>query len=263
MTYPERLIRSFRQLSSIVLSRESVRSTLDLVCDLAVETIPVCDVASVSLVRTDGISTVGMSDDVATTLDSIQYDTGQGPCLDAIGKDSMWFQIDDMGDDTSWPEFSGRAAGRGFASLLAFTLKVDVDTLGALNLYARASHVYGEEDRDFGAIYAAHAAVALSNAQAWMEHPITSIGQGPDVSQEIVARAVGILMEREFRSSDEALSLLHERSEQLRVRLTTTAQEVVDRSDQERSELSLPEGFTQRVLGRARSEDPRGIPPPS
>lgn len=257
MRYPERLINSFHELSALVLSQESVGSTLDVVSDLAVKTIPACDVASVSLVRPKGISTVGSSDAVAQTLDAIQYDTGEGPCLDAIGKDAMWFQIDAMSTDSTWPAFSSRAAGEGFESLLAFTLRVDHDTLGALNLYASEAHAFSEEDRDFGAIYAAHVAVSLANAQTQAGRVRSgATSGGADISQEIVARAVGILMERDLRSADEALEILQERAEELNVRLGTTAQEVIDVSDRERAELELPAGFAERMMGRARSGKP-------
>jgi GAF domain-containing protein len=255
MKYPQRLLRSFQELSGLVLSQESVGSTLDVVSNLAVQTIPTCDVASVSLVRPDGISTVGSSHEVAQKIDAIQYATGEGPCLDAIGKSAMWFQIDDMTNDSTWPTFSSRAAQEGFKTLLAFTLRVDDDTLGALNLYAHDAHAFSEEDRDFGAIYAAHAAVALANAQASAD--LARSVDGPaqvDVSQEIVARAVGILMEREVRSGDEALKVLEERAQELKVRLRTAAQEVISTSDRERADLELPEGFAERMMGRARDK---------
>jgi transcriptional regulator with GAF, ATPase, and Fis domain len=253
VTYPERLLHSFRELYGLVLSRESVASTLDVVARLAVETIPACDLASVSLVRGAEILTVGTSDDVAFLLDEIQYEMGEGPCLDAIAKDEMWFRIDDMTTDTMWPDFSARAARYGFASLLAFTLRIDHDTLGALNLYARAASGFAAEDVENGAIYAAHAAVALANSQA---APGRTEGRAELnealLSQEIIARAVGILMEKEFRTPEEAFEILEERAEHLKIQLRDCAQEVLLTADRERADLELPEGFVRRVMGRSR-----------
>lgn len=255
MTYPERLLSSFRELSGLVLARETVRSTLDVVAHLAVETIPVCDVASISLVGVSGIATVGTSDDVAFLLDAIQYETGEGPCLDAIGKDAAWFRLDQMSSDSTWPNFSKKAAAQGFESLLAFTLRIDSNTLGALNLYAREPYAYGEGDVDNGAIYAAHAAVALERAQARSRS--TGAGDALNeaaVSQEIIARAVGILMDKDFRSADESLELLQQRAEALKIKLHESATEVVILADTERAALSLPEGFADRIMGRSKPE---------
>lgn len=253
MTYPERLLSSFKELSTLVLSRETVTSTLDLVARLAVATIPSCDVASISLVRPKEILTVGASDDIAFSLDAIQYDTGQGPCLDAIQKDAMWYRIQEMSSDVTWPAFSSAAARHGFESLLAFTLRIDSDTLGALNLYARRVMAFVEEDIDSGAIFAAHSAVALSNAQASSaaSQRFEELDEAL-VSQEVIARAVGILMEKEFRSAEEAFGVLEERAEQLKIRVMDSAQEVLVAADRDRADLELPEGLAARIMGRAR-----------
>ena len=254
MTYPERLLSSFRELSGLVLSRETVSSTLDVVSNLAVQTIPGCDVACVSLVRVDEIRTVGTSDDIAHTLDAIQYETGQGPCLDAIDKDAMWFRIDDMRSDTTWPAFSARAEQEGFNSQLAFTLRIGENTLGALNLYSRETSAFGKDDVDHGAIFAAHAAVALSHAQASAEGD----REGPDeldealLAQEIIARAVGILMGKELRTAEDAFEVLEERAEELKVKLEESARGVVVAADRERADMELPAGFADRLMGRAK-----------
>lgn len=254
MNYPRRLLQSFEELSGLVVSKETVPSTLEFISELAVRTIPACDIASVSLVKAEEISTVGSSDDIAATLDAIQYETGQGPCLDAIGKDAGWFQIDEMSHDTKWPQFSARAARHGFESLLAFTLRVDAGTLGALNLYARQQGAFGEEDRDYGAIYAAHAATVLARAQGRSD--ATEPREAPALSsEEIVGRAVGILMEGESRTAKEALVVLEERAEQLKMRLRDSAEEIVRAADRRREAMQLPEGFTERLVGRARGEE--------
>lgn len=254
MSYPEGLLNSFKELSELVHAHETVRSTLDIVSSLAVETIPSCDVASVSLVTDDGISTIGWSDQVASTLDAMQYEARQGPCLDAITEDAGWFQIDEMSSDTRWPDFSSRAAGEGFESLLAFPLRVETHRLGALNLYAREASVFSLEEREIGAIYAAHAAVALGNAQTVAHgRPGRSELNDALLSGEIIGRAIGILMEGEFRSADEALAILEARAEQLRIKLQDSAREVVDSANQRRNELHLPEGFADRVVGRSRT----------
>ena len=257
MTYPERLLRGFRELAELVPDHETVQSTLDVISTLAVRTIGGCDLASVSLVKPDGISTVGSSDEAAIALDALQYETGQGPCLDAIGRDSMWFQIEEMSSDTRWPAFSALAAAQGFQGLLAFTLRVDSDTLGALNLYARNAGAFGQEDRDYGAIYAAHAAVTLASAQARAAGVRARKATAERlVTQEVIGRAVGILMEGEFRDAGEALEVLEARAEALSMRLRDSAQDVIDAADERRARLSLPRGFSDRTMRRVRGEGP-------
>ncbi|HYO61668.1 MAG TPA: anti-sigma factor [Actinomycetota bacterium] len=250
-------MRGFRELAELVPAHETVRSTLDVISALAVRTIAGCDLASVSLVKPDGISTVGSSDEMAVVLDALQYETGQGPCLDAIGKDSTWFQIEEMSTDTKWPAFTALAAGHGFEGLLAFTLRVDSDTLGALNLYARRPGAFQQEDRDYGAIYAAHAAVTLASAQARVAGVRTrKAAEESLVTQEVIGRAVGILMEGEFRDAGEALDVLEARAGALSMRLRDSAQDVIDAADERRANVSLPPGFSDRTMRRVQVEEP-------
>jgi transcriptional regulator with GAF, ATPase, and Fis domain len=260
MTYPQRLQATFQELSRLVLARETVRSTLDVISHLAVQTIPGCEIASVSLVSHEDISTVGVSDNVAYALDAIQYETGEGPCLDAITKDAMWFRVDDMKRDTTWPAFSAKARDQGVESLLAFTLRIDQDTLGALNLYARSAGSFADQDVDEGAIYAAHAAVVLAKAQsrAVASETLEELDNA-FVSQEIIARALGILMEKEFRSSEEALIVLEGRAEQLNMKLGEVARNVITDADHERAALHLPDGFRGRLIGRVRRRSGEGV----
>ncbi|HVF54491.1 MAG TPA: GAF and ANTAR domain-containing protein [Actinomycetota bacterium] len=251
MTYSSRLLEGFQELSRLVLSHETVESTLDVVSRLAVQTIPACDVASVSLIESGSVSTVGSSDAVAFALDAVQYETGQGPCLDVIRKEAMWFQIDEMSKDEQWPDFSARATQLGFESLLAFPLRVDSETLGALNLYAQGKMAFAQEDRDYGAIYAAHAAVALINAQLWADKG--NDGRHLDdivVTREIIGRAVGILMEGEARSAEEALAVLEARAAEMKGKLLDIAQVVIVDADARRAAMELPPGFADRLLRR-------------
>ena len=71
---------------------------------------------------------------------------------------------------------------------------------------------------------------------------------------ELIERAVGILMEHEFRSAEEAIEALEDRAEELGMCLEDTAGDVVDAADQRRSDLHLPEGFADRLLGRAQGD---------
>lgn len=260
--YPDYLLESFGELSKLLLSGETVGSTLDVIADLAVQTIGGCDVASISLVKGETISTLGASDEVAEELDAFQYEVGQGPCLDAVGKDAMWFHIDSMSDDKVWPAFSKRAVGKGYESLLAFTLKVDDDTLGALNLYARRPGSFTEQDREAGAIYAAHAAIALANAQTHEKDArLRNKLKGALSVQQLIGKAQGILMEREFRTADEALEILRRRAEDLKGRISASAEEVIESAERDLAELPLPEGFEDAVLSRVQNE--RRRPPRS
>jgi hypothetical protein len=55
--------------------------------------------------------------------------------------------------------------------MLGFRLFVAADTLGALDLYGYRSGAFDEGSRAFGAVLAAHAAMALAGAQHHQHGP--------------------------------------------------------------------------------------------
>lgn len=175
---PESLHRGLAEAIAEVARRlqaeESEQETLQTMVELAVATIPGCDHAAVSIVD-DTIETPAASDEVATRVDRLQYEAGEGPCLDAIRREDVCV-VDDLSHDSRWPRFSRRAAAEtGVRSMLSFRLFVEGDTLGALNLYSRRPAVFGEDARLVGGVFAAHAAVALHAAR---QHALAEALQG-------------------------------------------------------------------------------------
>ena len=100
------------------------------------------------------ISTPAASDDVAVQVDAIQYEVGDGPCLDAI-REHETFRIDDLAGEDRWPAFSGRAAEEtGVNSILSFRLFADGDTIGALNLSSKQPGAFDDEALAIGSVFA-------------------------------------------------------------------------------------------------------------
>ena len=167
--------RALATVARALHTEESVQQTLQTMVDLAVSTVPGCEHAGVSIVSGSAITasaltpatitTPAASDDVGPAVDRIQYETDQGPCLDAIHEEDVFF-TPDLRVEQRWPAFSTRAATEtGVRSMLSFRLFVDNDTLGALNLYSRQSDAFGADSRTVGVVFAAHAALALSTAR--------------------------------------------------------------------------------------------------
>src|SRR3954454_4363414 len=134
--------------------------------ELAVSTISGCDHAGVSIVERNGeIDTPAASDDVPRQVDALQYETDEGPCLDAISAHAV-FHTDDLGAERRWPKFSSRTTREtGFRSMLSFRLFVEQGTLGALNLYSKRTSAFDDDSLRIGEVFAAHAAVGLEGAR--------------------------------------------------------------------------------------------------
>ena len=211
----------FAEMARALLAQDDVQQTLQKICDLAVETIEGCDHAGVSFLKGRKVTTPAASDDVPRAVDAIQYETGEGPCLDAIREHEV-FETGDLRKEQRWPNFAARAHREtGVTSALGFRLFVEGDTLGALNLFSKAADAFNEESRTVGVVFAAHAAVALSTAMhdEQMEEALES--------RDLIGQAKGILMAREGISADQAFDMLRRASQRLNVKLRDVAGSVV------------------------------------
>jgi putative methionine-R-sulfoxide reductase with GAF domain len=68
-------------------------------------------------------------------LDRLQQRLGDGPCVNAAKRQSV-FRIDDTREDLRWPEFCAEAARLNVRSMLCVPLWIDERGPGALSLYA-------------------------------------------------------------------------------------------------------------------------------
>ena len=212
---------TFAQVARLLLSEEGVERTVAKIGQLAVQTIDGCDHAGVSLIEGRIVTTVGASDEVPVEVDRIQYEVDQGPCLDAI-RHLDEYHCGRLDEEDRWPAFSRRAFEEtGVVSMVAFRLFVDEDTMGALNLYSKTPDAFDDESREIGAVFAAHAAVALASARK-EEHLETALG-----SRDVIGQAKGLLMARQDISSDEAFAVLRNASQRLNIKLRDVADNVV------------------------------------
>lgn len=207
-----------------LLDTGSVHETLQLIVDLAVETVPGCEHAGISFVhrvRHRKISTPAASGAVALRVDAVQVEVDQGPCLDAMLDDQI-FKSDDLATEDRWPLFAERAhAETGIRSMLGIRLFARSQNLGALNLMSSRPAAFDDESLSTAALFAALAAVALHAAQA--EETL----QLALKSRDIIGQAIGILMERHRITDKEALQRLQTASQTLNVRLKDLAKQIV------------------------------------
>ena len=76
------------------------------------------------------------TDDVSAVIEQLQYDLGEGPCVDAYHLDRPVLEPD-LADpaDPRWLAFTGPAVAAGVRAVFGFPLHVGAVRLGALNLY--------------------------------------------------------------------------------------------------------------------------------
>ena len=76
------------------------------------------------------------TDDVSDLIEQLQYDLGEGPCVDAYHLDRPVLEPDLARPTTPrWLAFTGPAVDAGVRAVFGFPLQVGAVRLGALNLY--------------------------------------------------------------------------------------------------------------------------------
>jgi GAF domain-containing protein len=220
----EDLATVFLDIARHLEAADGPRRTQERITRAAVATVPGCQTAAISLVRRRGpIHTVAPTDDLAPRVDEIQYDSGQGPCLDAIAHDVL-YRTGDLTREGRWPDFAALAAERtGVRSMLTFRLFVQDDVLGALNMYSRRTDAFDDHAVAVGAILAGHAALAVTAARE--RERVENLTEALHSNRDIGV-AIGILMAAGRLTRDEAFDLLRRTSQWLNVKLRDVAAEV-------------------------------------
>jgi hypothetical protein len=227
------------QFSRVVLSigaADGLTSALESVVAGAKSIIAPVDHAAVSLVhRHRRINTPAATDGIASRGDQLQYEAGEGPCLQAI-RDHEAVSSRDLLDEERWPRFSRRAAEElGVRSMLCLHLFVSHDTHGALNLYSDRPGAFTPHDRTIGLGLAAHVATAL----------ISRPGSGPrarsGAGSAIIAQAQGLLMHRYELTPSGAFLVLAKAAQRGDTTMRLVAETLVDHAPDRRGERTPAE----------------------
>ncbi len=218
---------SVSQAAGALFAAGNVTDTLTSVVELAVATIEGCDFAGLFIVDGGAVTTPVLTDSTVVEVDAMQNRDGEGPCLDAIHHRLIVY-ADDLDADLRWPQFSHQAVDAGIRSVLSIPLGPNAQ-VGALNLYARYPAAFGVVDRAKATILASLASLALSVAHSHEDEERRAVNLNAALTtRETIGEALGILMERERITADQAFDILRRASQHLNVKLRDVAQNLVD-----------------------------------
>ena len=154
-------------------------------------------------------------------LDKIQQRHQEGPCLTAAW-DEKTVHVADLETDDRFPLYRQDAlAETPIRSIMAFQLFIASETMGALNVYAEKSNVFGDESRNIGLVFAAHSSVAWNSARRDQQF------KNALASRDVIGQAKGMIMERYGVDAVQAFELLRKLSQDSNVPLVKVATELV------------------------------------
>ncbi|MBC2933963.1 ANTAR domain-containing protein [Nocardioides sp. zg-1228] len=223
---PPRIAALLAQAATSITAARTTHDMVEAIVAAAPDAVPGFDHASVTIRGKDGQNeTYAASSNVVEKLDLIQYDCGEGPCLDAL-VDGGTVISDHMRHEHRWPSFVPRALEAGVTAQMGIGLH-EVDSAGGavLNLCSTTGDGIGPESRDLAQLFALYAATALGGRHN-EEHLTTALS-----SRKVIGQAVGILMERYRINESNAFDYLVRVSSTANIKLRDVAAEVVTQSD--------------------------------
>src|SRR5437763_13309097 len=91
---------------------------LEAIAAIARRTVAGCDAAGIAVIAKGRVWSVAASDGVVLEVDLVQYDTGEGPCLQAI-RDRHIVRLDLLDAAEEYPHFAPGALDAGIHSVLS------------------------------------------------------------------------------------------------------------------------------------------------
>ena len=219
--------RSVNSLTGLRLSENTLDDILGHVGRIGVANLEGWTAAGTTLVERDKVATFGITDDRVRSIDQAQYESGKGPCVDALEGETQYFDGNEV--EPRWRTFAESAAEAGIYSVLSLPLKLDDEVIGGLNFYSEERDALRPGQREEGLLFAAEAAVALGNAREFQ-------AQGAQVKQleeglqtrTIIGQATGLLMAQEGLTSEEAFEKLVHVSQTSNLKLRDIARRYVE-----------------------------------
>lgn len=217
-----------------VISHRRTSDALDSLTKTAVQMVDGAEHSGITRGRRDQYETLAPTGEVVLRTDSIQYELGSGPCVDAVSKNSV-FRCGDLRTDERWPEFGLRAyESTGVVSMLSVGVFLEDDEIVVgLNMYSTAADAFDDHAEMIGTLLATHGALAVASAAA--HERAENLEVALKTSREIGV-AMGVLMTQHKFTREQAFDLLRIASQHTHRKLAEIAVEVADTGT-----LDLPE----------------------
>lgn len=212
------------RMSAMLQSSNELTDTdaaLALITQATKDCIPGVDAVSMSLRRDDGgFETRAETDQLACDGDLIQYEFGEGPCVDAASGEQMVYS-GRVSNDGRWRRYGPRAADLGVVSQLALEMYSGDRIYGGLNLYATSQDVFDEEARSVAGLFANQGATAMGQASL-----VQRLNQALE-SRKVIGQALGLISERYGVDENRAFGVLTRFSQTSNTKLRVVAADIV------------------------------------
>ncbi len=222
----------FRRLAELVYDGDDYDRVYTTVCAAAPNVVEGCDHASLMLRQGTELVTAAASDEVARRIDDLERLLREGPCVDAIEQDDSYVEAR-LVDGSRWPQLAERVLTETpVRGMVGFRLSLGDGQVGALNLFSRTPDALTEQSLHEGMVLASF--VSVSAYAAAERRSAATLREGLASNREI-GKAVGLMMAFHRISDQEAFEVLRKASQDMNIKVTEVARQVVEHHNDGRS----------------------------
>jgi hypothetical protein len=198
-----------------VLAGEQGETLPQRLCAACVRALPVTG-AGLTLMSARGPErVVAATDELAATMEDLQFTLGEGPCMEAARLNRPVLQPDlSRTGPVRWTGFGAAAVEAGIGAIFAFPLQAGGIRLGVLDLYRDAPGILDSDDLQRALVFADAATAVLLHLQRQTPaggglHPDLA---GPISRSVVVHQATGMIAVQASVGLAEALLMLRARA---------------------------------------------------
>jgi GAF domain-containing protein len=186
------------------------------------------DGAGLMLADTDQhLRKVAASDDRFAHLEELQIRHQEGPCIDAYDNKEL-VGVEDLAQDSRWPDFRQAAVGRNVRAVLASPLPYNQDAVGVVAVLSEDSRPWSAEGELALLAFTDLAALLIASMmQGEQQSGLAVQLQGALNSRQIIEQAKGVLIGTQGIPAREAYEQLRARARSERRKLAEVCAEVV------------------------------------
>jgi GAF domain-containing protein len=214
----------FSALARTVYASDDYSEVYDAIVRAAPRVIDGCDRASLMLLDHGRFRTAAASDPVAETVDRLEREVGEGPCLDAI-LDEAVYRDTDLTQASAWPRLRERVLRETpVRGITGVRLVTEERKSGALNVFSDRPDGLTPDSVDQALVLAAFVEVAM--LAAGQRATASTLRAGLESNREI-GKAIGLMMAFHKVDDREAFEILRRASQEMNVKLVEVAREVL------------------------------------
>jgi transcriptional regulator with GAF, ATPase, and Fis domain len=230
---------ALHDLSRLLLTFQEPDDLLQQIAEAACEIVPATTNCSVSLVRDGVVRSVAIANEKARHLDDLQYEHGDGPCLEAT-RTTREVLSQDLHAEGRWGDFRSAMIEHGIRSTMALPLDVDHGAEGALNIYSEDLGAFDEPAIVLARLVAGQAATVMSGVLRHRDQAVlTEQLRAALSSRAVIDQAIGVVMAHQGCPPEQALATLKKASQHQNVKLRVIAQEIVESAGTARTGADL------------------------